>query len=438
MAKKLVISIAAVVTFAVVASLYYVGVKTEEEIKQALGKESELMPPNVSISLDSYERGWLSSSAKTTLVANSESGAQQPLVFEHTIKHGPMLKRNNEGFALAAIVSTFTPSETIKEVSSHYFNEQSPLSIVTFVGFDGEIASNITVPSYNGRSHADDADIVWRGLHGSATYLDNAFSFEIEVPRWHYTNKEEAIKIEDIVLSAQQKISENGLAVGEFDFTVETLSANEIEGQAFYLRGHSKDQGGVAGFELKTGMSGFELANESGSGTVEMIIEKLDSPALAEMQKDLGPEKLAGLIPELLKHSPELRIQNTRFETSEGVVLLKLLALFDAAQGVNLQAPASLFLQLMIDGELSMPVTIAEKIAASVVRDQIGVNRANLSDEQFAEHVSSASKEMLANLETSKLIIREQDRYLLSVKFKEGALLLNGEPANLPPSLFSM
>lgn len=454
---------------------YWFGLNTEKEYGNLITGFSEA--ENITVADKSYKRGWLSSKARTTYVFTGSGEEIFEIVNEDTIYHGPIPLEplfKGQGSILPVLAVINSKAGLIPAPDSEYkdlIRGLPPIMHYTVLSLNGGGETTINMPGVESKLSEEDEYFTWSGLTGVIKFepgFKNMVTF-IE-------SNGLAIKSDNLELTL------NGVA-GESDITYEgedyylPLGAALFNIDSIYIRSRDKETGEFEDLSVKN--IRFEGSTEDLAGTLTSVhslgfdevtigdlkygpggykfaLRNIDKSAWKNVQKILQeagkrPEQddteepneylaeLMGVLPELVRKSPELEISDLFIETGEGDLRGSL---FLAIDGTGLQDPEialnPLFLLAAItaNAELSVTKTLLEDALygfnTEEVQDEINSGTLNPMTEEEIEKLSRERTEKdLEELSSQQIFVLKDGRYALVAEYTPGQILLNGNPLGL-------
>lgn len=172
--KKIAIVGGVVIVIAAAAGVspYLVGGSVEAKVKQKVAvlnnKLDRLFQKKDIVQLE-YNRGWFSSTAKTTI---------DGVVINHQITHGPYCF-----FGLGKIESSVELPTEIKSQLETFFDGQQPYAITTEIAFSGATSLNIFSPALaNEKALPPYAKLTWKGLNLTYKFTKDEIDSSFEMP----------------------------------------------------------------------------------------------------------------------------------------------------------------------------------------------------------------------------------------------------------------
>lgn len=164
--KKILISVALIVPVLWAGVTWFTSIKTEEVFDEMLTESNQKLMesfPFVKVEKQSFEKGFTSSTAKSTITLNSEifEYEEEPLklVMNHTIYHGPVMMTPNgmktgTSYVRTTLDQTSLPAE-IKDLVKLLFEGKEPIvsGIQAGVGGNVDVDMEIAPLSFDAKKH---------------------------------------------------------------------------------------------------------------------------------------------------------------------------------------------------------------------------------------------------------------------------------------------
>ena len=412
-----------------------------------------------------YERGWLSSSAETTL-----RHPQIPLEFKarHRISHGPLpLDRFLEGdWRLTPVQARITSQISLDAPGKQNTSSWPPLSAETTLRLNGDGTLHAEMPPIE--TTGDKGEIIdWRGISADITF-DQA---------WRKIRLDAHLPSLSVTASGQQ---------GDVTLSKVTMHSDTQEGIAGYFFGEGSLSVGRLEFGKASGRVGLKglalsvtarpaddtvnmifrytlnegIVTDETFGPVQLVMEarRLDAASLVKFKKAIdvinrgnppNPQmailitgKTVVLLGELAKKAPELEITRLSFKTNEGEITGKAKFVLDGRNRDLTQSPVKLLTTLTGNLEISIPEPLLKRLLTPVIRQDIVAFRqrgaltadelAKLDPEAMAKIVNLAFPQYLSRNEFTRLLVEEKGLYKLNLSVRRGQMLINGNPWHAP------
>jgi uncharacterized protein YdgA (DUF945 family) len=474
--KKLIVVIVIVLVGAVgwAGATYVIGGKAERECNKIVERYQHWGP--MTLRLESYQRGFLTSRARTVVTitvpkAGKENGAaagqeKQPetvqVVFDHTVHNGPFPGGSGAGLAVieTRLVDVSPGHEEFEKLRKQFPWLQDPLMVST-IAFDGTEHNRMDIPVLE--SQIDGEQIHWGGLTIDATFsprrktLAGTFSMPgLDVHgddgtlTWDGANGK--IAMTEALPLVYVGTSEAQIGPLKMDMA-EKKGAGRVtfEMKGLGVSSSSSCKDGLVQGGQKMAFAGLTMDGKTyGPGALEVEVKNLDGVALGAFQQQVRelyrdpqstrPEELMGrllplygqLLTKLAAGKPQLNIRRLHFVTPVGDVDGSLLISFDGGPGVDLHNPLVLLQGLEAQADLA----VNEKLVKLMVADraEAGLKTARkagrlpaYSDEQIAALAEKQAGDQLEAVLAQNLAVRDGERIKTSATFHAGKLVVNGQ-----------
>lgn len=476
MYKKAVV-LAVVVAITLVAGPYLLGAMAEERLRHELSQyeSKKIFPPGVSVILKDYQRGWLRSSALTTLVIDLEemgygdlledSAAAEKRIeldFSNEIQHGPIVSRPSMGLALASVNTRIVVPEAYKNIVSYYFPDGEPFNQHAVISFDDRLEATYSVPPYQGKSHVGDITIAWEGMQGEVQgSIDDKYVHKATIPLISIAEGDAKLVLKSVHLGGDAAYSANGIAIGDVVLSAESLKvrfkadngvSHILSASDVAVRAKTDITNGLLDIAEEFSFASISLNEHSvGRGLLHVDINNIDADSFTEYQEIVWElqrngfddeemraalaEQAPALISKVLRRSPRLSVSQMQVETDHGVVAGHFKLSFDAKDDADIILSAeSLMPRLGLDTHIKVPEALVRVIVASMVAKRM-TNSIDASGEQpdaktLAEMQAAAIDATLGQITAMNLLKLEEGYYSASLQYNEGKLMLNGSAAD--------
>lgn len=475
--KKLcavVVSLIAVLGLAFAGTAYWLGMKTEKQFRAAI----DAFPPSplIKLTMPLYQRGLFSAQAVTALEISgpphqAAGGAPQSLRFTitHDIRHGPLpLGRPEASSAgwqplLALIRSRLTLVPVGLEKTPPWADLQDQLVVTADTAIDlaGAGTTDARMPAFEKTVEQEGRErrkitVRWQGFTSRSAVSPDLKSIKasLAVPGLTLQGERGQLVLGAIRAEIQAAPGKTGITLGEVKSSLERLEVSEqAAGQALLLEqltfaSVTSEQGETIHVRQTAGFHRLAIGPDSyGPFGLNLELRNLDAAAFLELQKAIqavqqqalagknGPppaamQDLARLAPQFLKRSPEIELKELSLQTRDGEArgrLLIALRNVDPASGNN---PLALLAALHVeaDGRVAEHLLaktmkrLAKEGLARSHRDQQG----GISDRELDRRATAESRGQLEALTRRNYLRREQDHFLVSIRYGSGSLTVNG------------
>ncbi len=435
------------------ATPYFAGMKAEAALRADHEiMANELVLPNLTITLDSYQRGYLASEAVTAITFTSGAENTSPLRFElhHHINHFPSLGHG----AIASARSELVLPPEMQQVTKPFLKGRAPLTITTYIGLSGEETAILHSPAFTAVLE-DGSTLEWQGIEGSGSRSGDAnrMTSDLTLPGLRYNSAEGTIAFSDMRYSSDMSRGALAMWYGTAQATLRSLQLGGSGEESVILLNDvrlasAQQERGTAtdgSITIELGKSSFgEVTVES--ALYDMELRNLDTKTVAEIEQAMreadssGDESQLGLalldtLPALLQGQPEFNIRNLRFKSTlgnfDGKLHLAFTGEWDEAMTDN---PLGILAMITADIEIaiskSLLVSLGQSQMRTTVADMAEMQGEELSDEEIEAMASERASQQLELLAANEYLLERDDRYISKLRFEKGQLTINGKPAN--------
>jgi len=462
---------------------YVVGGRVEKQYFALLNQYQQWGP--VSLTSQGYQRGFLSAKAQTrvemTFPTAGGAEGQAPaietlqMVFEHTVHHGPLPFGGPSGHislspALATVetrllrVATGDGDQAFESLLQEIPELKESLAFAR-IGFDGAASGLLQVPPFEKRD--GDGEFLWGGATFTTEYAPRAKTLagSFDMPKVEFRKSGGGLRWSGIRGDFDLVEAFPMLFVGSSKMTFGPLAVTEAkqpggEGPVFELQSieivsDSRCEGPLVQINQTMKLDGASFEGKVyGPLLCDVEMKNLDGQVLSDFQQQLQgvyreadsfqPEELVvkllplygDLLTKLLAGNPELHVKRLYVATpmgeAEGTFRMKL----DGMQGVDPKDPAALMQSLQhldssadvaVDESLVRGILVGSlKSSQQKVADAGG--RPSMSDTEIEGMVDRQLAAQLEALVAQHFIVREGKKIKSSATFKQGELVVNGQP----------
>jgi uncharacterized protein YdgA (DUF945 family) len=463
---------------------YVFGGKVEDQYFASLDQYGHWGP--FQLTSESYERGFLSSRARTVLELNvpesaisqdkSLAGKPLSLTFEHILRHGPLPagRTADGGFSMAPMMAMIetrlvgvSPSEqSLDEVLAELPQLRDSYAY-TIIGLSGGGSNRLMVPAFEKSFGEKALTVNWGGLTCDTEFSRNleGFAGNFVLPSLKVEMKDghmawEGISAEFDLTAAFPMVyvgsSEGRFGSLEMAFSDMKGESKQIAMKDLDVNSQSTVDGAFINYLYAINMAGITVDGEVfGPGLLEVSARNLDGEALSHFQaamlqmyrEDVFDPNMAAfrmlqiyatLFSELSKGSPEIEISRLQFATPMGVIDGNARVKFHGGEGLvlgDMQAMAKNF-------EAEAKVTVDEKLVRTVLaanfEQEMKTAREQgmgpqYPDEKITELAGQQVDGQLGALAQQNFFVRNDGKLSSHAIFSRGELLLNGQQPMAQP-----
>ena len=459
-----------VLVIAVVGMSYRFGMDTEYVYNDLIDQYTE--SGVLSVVSRSYDKGILSSKARTVFAVKNMGKEIVRLDETDTIYHGPIpVLAIFKGKAGPAPVLSVLDSQ-IKLVpaegnpNAELFEKIPPVDVHTVISFDNKAVADLSMPSFE-LDLGEGDKLSWKGFTGRVDYDTNEFHSisDLESPGLEIDGKDSTLTITEIKAwselshpapDAEYPTGDVNFTVGKFDFLAKpgaklknlTISGIEFKGQNSESAGLLDSSHSMVFDELtfggdKYGPGGYELAisniDSKSWKKLQTLINENRNAAETEEMKARFTGELVNLLPGFVSRSPKIELKKLSLETSGGTLEghLGIYADGEGLEGVDLAQNPVLMLAALtaeagvtVSKELFMSALIDYK-KEEVLDNMKAAGDDPPTDEELAELASGAAEDEIKLLVSGDILVEKDDSYTIEAAYKSGQVIINGQPIDL-------
>ena len=442
------------VAVAAAALPWYLGVEAEKRFREATADRSASSSP-FAVTLVEYRRGWLGSTAlhRVSLKADPE------VYFDihHDIDQLP------DRVGLVRMRSTPSWPQQVQAAADYYFAKQPALTVDTVVDFERNVAIRIASPAFSRALLTQPGvKLTWGGAQGTLRFTGSSkMKLDMSMPRLAFEGGGARADLTRASLQGEWTTAGSQLDwQGETRIAVDQV-ALESPGGGGVLKGIEttmlqRNQGqtilvGYA-FKVKEGVATGVGMDQQGfsDAVVELEFDRLDKKALSKYFDDLtnaeqsGVSQQArtqlaaqlwlGLMNELLKGSPEMRVKQLGVKTANGALSGSAVLGFDGKDFTQVTSPAELMARTRFSGAAEASAVLLRAWMAKDARAhavKVLSEQGKYPEESQVQQLSEQLvHQQLAALEAAGVLKPDGDKFVLRAELAGGKLMVNGSPAD--------
>lgn len=435
---------------AAAAAPYWFGMQAEEAYNKSMQEITQ--DGQVVITHQTYERGWLDSTAEATYTFGGLPGS---LTVINKIYHGPIPLEGELDFkpVLARIKGQAS-------LSLPMVPKFPPISGQTTIQLDGQSISHFEVAAVNSTDPSGNS-FSWQGLTGDVTASADLkqISMSILAPLLQINSPTQKLSVSKAKITANLQKSASGLTTGSLSYAIDKLSSESDQGtlvlSGLVLAAASAEASGnlSANVDLKLQSIG-DGTSTYGPGVINIKVNNLDAATLVKYKKELHelqakklpPEqmpsvlmgKMVALVANLAKKAPEIDISKISFKFQEGEITGSGKLVLDGGNADIAENPELLLMSLHGDGEVIVPQAALKALTALDLSRQVASFKSQgkfsedelkkLTPQKISEISASAAPKYMQRYASSMKLVPEGDNYKMSLSLSRGQFLLNGQP----------
>ena len=444
-----------VLAMAAAALPWYIGTQAEKRFRDGL-QEGDGGNSPFAVKLVQYQRGWMHSTALHRISLRADPEVYFDI--HHDIDHLP-----DPRAGLVQVRSTPRWPQAVQAAADYYFAKQPALTVDTVVDFERNVAVRIASPAFS-RSLLTQPGVklTWGGAQGTLRFAGNSkMQLDVSMPRLAFEGGGAVADLTHASLQGAWTTAGNHLDwQGETRIAVDQM-ALESPGGGGILKGIEttmiqRNQGAtiLVGYALKVkeGVATGVGMDQQGftDAVLELEFDRLDKKALGkyfddvanaeqsgvsqQAQTRLAAQLWLGMLNELLKGSPEMRVKQLGVKTASGALSGSAVLGFDGQGFTQITSPLDLMARAKFSGSAEASAALlrgwmakdARAHAVKVLAEQgrpLDEAQVQLLSEQLVQ-------QQLAALEASGVLKPEGDKFVLRAEVSGGRLMLNGNAAD--------
>jgi uncharacterized protein YdgA (DUF945 family) len=464
--KKLAISLAVVAALAAAAGAavpWYVGMETEKYFHAQLNES--ILGPDASVTLKmvQYDRGWLGATAVQRFALKADPSVQFDI--RHEINHIP---DPNSGWV--TVRSTPRWPKEVQAAADYYFGNQPALTLDSALSFEGQITTRVTSPSFSKPMLKSPATkVTWGGAGGTLAFSEGGIvRIKLQAPTVGVDSPGGSVKVSNSALDGNWVVNGPGIDWhGDTSMSIGQIAMSGPLGKgsvsAVRAAFSQRDQGQTVqvGYSLNIGKGEATGAGQSGvafsNAVFDIELDKLDKKAIAKYVQDSnnaqaakigGParEQLAlqltmGLMTDLLKGSPVLRVKKLGVETPAGAIAGSATVSFDGSELGQPTMPMEWLQRVTFNGSAEVSRALLKSMMQGKMQAQatmmLSQNGTAADPAQLQQLVDKALEDQFKAWVAAGLVQDKGDKLVIQAALSKGKLLVNGQPGDhlMPPML---
>jgi uncharacterized protein YdgA (DUF945 family) len=435
---------------------YWFGMQAEslynDKILPEIAKSGEFV-----VTKKSYDRGWLTSTAQTTLTL---TGTSLSITITNRIQHGPIPLEGD--LELRPVLARVKTQATLDAPGAMRL---PPLTGQTTFNLDGSSTSTFSVAALN-NTLATGTVISWQGLTGDATMSADFKHITAKMlsPMLQITSGDDKLLLTKATLSTDLKEGASGLRTGSWNYSVEKIGVEGLNGKTamsgLALTSMTTETAGILSSSLDVKVQSWgDGVTSYGPGMIGLKLRNLDAATLVKFRKDiqaleaknLPPEQLPSLMmgkmlefaTNIAKKSPELEISKISLNMKDGEITGRGKLVLDGSKGDISENPLMALRAISGEGELVIPQGALRALTALDLGRQVESYKAlgkfseteakKLTPQKVSEIAQAAAPQYVERYARSLKLVPQGDNYRIDVALAGGQLMLNGIPLGQEP-----
>jgi len=453
--RKLKIALALVlflIAGAAAAFPWYLGRQAEQRFLAALSHPALGDNSAVALSLVQYERGWLHSSAVHRVALKADPEVHFDV--HHAIRHLPDPERG-----LVMVHSTPRWPQKVQAAADYYFGDQPAVSVHTVVDFDRNVSMTVESPAFSKPMLTQpEVKLTWGGGSGRISVSGPArVALVFELPRVQVDGgglsaSFAGMKVQgdwDVTGNQAEWSGQTNMGIGELSLASAFGSAS-LKGVDSSVIQRNQGATVLVGYSLKVREGVAAGVGEQAQGfrdaVLEIELDRLDKQVLAKYFDDIAGAERAqvspqahnrlaaqlamGMMSELLKGSPEMRVKKLGMTMANGSLSGSAVLGFDGSGMAQGGPPAEMLSRVKFSGSAELSTTLLQAWLEKQARAQASsaLTEQGTPPEEARVHAltQQIAQQTLAGLEASGLLKAEGDKFVVRAEFAAGSLLING------------
>lgn len=445
------------------AGNYWFGVRTEKGYADFIQHLAERK--SVKLVKQDYDRGILSSRARTAFDVTIGDQKYRVILIDRIV-HGPVqTSRLIEGdFDFTPVLAHISNSVTVKTDEDNLviraIKNSLPIRYTTIVTLSGEMEIDFAIKPFSKTDEVTSQTIAFEGLSGVVTHNTDFTSgyATIIMPLFELSGPDGSFRVDKLSMDFTMEKPRTGIRtpLGSYNLALKELSGDDNDSTSFVLRDIE--------FTTRTFQKNGRL-NHTQSGSIKHVlygdrkfgparygfeIRKIDAKAWDKVEKILeGMEskgdqqessKLTGtivdLLPELLKHSPEIELSELSFNTKNGETMTWAKITIDGSDPEILGNIFALVGAVSVEMTSSIPGSdleylLEEAEKKKLIKEAEGTGKAPAPADLMLMARTNVA-EQLQQLVEQEIFVVKEDRFTIDVAYIAGSLTVNGTEFPLP------
>jgi len=466
-------SVSAIVAFFLIAPLW-TGYHSEQELLELTNGAP--LPNGTKLRIDSYNRGWFSSTGELKVIVNSGQPAPITVAAPFKVFHGPIIIGKDVGFKIApAAVEVIFKMPNVDEATqkqlANVIDENALITIISTIGLTGNLHATVHTTGINYKE--TDGMMSWSGLQGTVDYLPSHKTVKshitvspVELSVINPDTAPKQLEISEIVINSNLHQDDNGLWLGDVSSDIKTIKHQEGEKttllEDFHHTSNLQNNGDNATINYHSVLN-LQKATVGqhvlGPIDLDYNVNKLDPKGVVDFNNDLrnllfsDDSSLAGNSIRLLQsaafmihHGLEVDVNKLDIKASKGE--FHLTAKVNLPAITNLLAIISNADQLLKEVQITVNMKTSELLAKQLMQvasyhslERVSNIDTAASPEQkqtINDLIAKEDEQTIQNWLNAGYVALENGQYVTTLEIKEGVAFANGkrieeeEPAAAP------
>ena len=461
-----------VLVIGVVGASYKFGMDTEKVYNGLIDKYTE--DETFSVVSKSYDRGLLSSRARTVFAVKNMGKEVVRLDETDTIYHGPIpilavFKGAAKPTPVLAVMDSeirLVPAEGGTK-NAELFEKIPPVDVHTVISFDNKAVADMSMPGFE-LELKEGEKFSWKGFTGQVDYDTNSFHSisDLKSPGFEVDGEDSTLTLSGLKGWSELSYSEPGAEypTGDVNFTVESVdfvakpgakSKKNLTITNLEFTGNSEEKGGLLDSSHSAVFDELTFGSDKyGPGGYELSISNVDSASWKKLQRLINENQnaadneemkarftgeLVDLLPGFIGKSPKIELRKLSLETSGGRLEGRLGIYADGSglENVDLaQNPVLMLAALTADAGITVSKELFLSALTNHKKEEVLNNLASMGDEppteeELIELARGAAEDEIDLLVSGDILVSEGDSYKIEAAYKAGQVIINGQPIDL-------
>jgi hypothetical protein len=434
--KRLFLIVLILLVVAILAWPAWVGSQAQRQMQAWQG--AALGEIQVGHQLDEFQRGWLASDATSVIRVRLE-GEEVEFPVRHRVSHG---------YGRVVLDSEpVYPPELASQLQS-LFGERSPITLRTVLKPVSNAAElHLHSPAIDGELPGEPGTrLRSSGLSGVFQWSRDRLQGSLQMPDMELRDADTQLSIQGQVLSLDLDDPGSRVADGWAEYQLESLALTGLEGQEplqverLRVRTSQVRRGDHLHMDLDLGYGALQAGDWASSGgelrlelgpvhaqVYDALIQRLEALSGLDDPRggDLAGQVLMQALPELLVHSPQLKLTPLRVQMPRGELELMIGARFD---GEGFSPDTVDYLpRLGLDGQLKAGNALLEELAGEItMQSMAGSGGISMNPEARQMLARSMGRGVIQGMVEEGYLVADGDVYRAELRLRDSRLDLNG------------